>query len=349
MRAIRTLTAIAVALALCGRLPGEDRESAEPTPHVGEAALDPERIKAAVTKSIALLEHSGAEYRRHRECFSCHNQALPVTALAEARRRGFTIDEDNFRAQLDHTSAHLERGREAYLKGIGQGGKADTAGYALWTLEEGGRGPDENTAAVTSFLLDWQKDNGHWKATSQRPPSEASAFTTTYLAIRALGVFGTDEQGERIAERRSAVVEWLKTAEPKDTEDRVFRLRLLGYLGADESEVQAATRELLEFQQDDGGWSQTAELSSDAYATATVLVALNEYGGVEASDPAWRRGIAFVLNTQQDDGSWHVASRSKPFQTYFETGFPHGKDQFISAAASSWATLGLLYALEAVK
>jgi N-acyl-D-amino-acid deacylase len=267
-------------------------------------------------------------------------------ALAEARRRGFEIDEAGLLEQLDHTAAHLERGRSAYLKGIGQGGKADTAGYALWTLEAGGREPDENTEPVASFLLDWQKDQGHWKATSQRPPSEASPFTTTYLAIRGLHVFGTDEQQPRIEERRAAVLDWLKTAEPQDTEDRVFRLRLLGYLNADESVLEASVAELLALQRADGGWSQTAELGSDPYATGSVLAALDEYGSVDGEHAAYRRGVEYLLRTQREDGSWHVASRSKPFQTYFESGFPHGKDQFISIAASSWATLALLAAVE---
>jgi N-acyl-D-amino-acid deacylase len=39
-----------------------------------------------------------------------------------------------------------------------------------------------------------------------------------------------------------------------------------------------------------------------------------------------------------------VKSRSKPFQAYFETGFPHEKDQFISSHASSWAVVALALA-----
>jgi hypothetical protein len=41
------------------------------------------------------------------------------------------------------------------------------------------------------------------------------------------------------------------------------------------------------------------------------------------------------------DGSWFVRSRSLPVQPYFETGFPHGRSQFISCAATSWATAAL--------
>ena len=33
------------------------------------------------------------------------------------------------------------------------------------------------------------------------------------------------------------------------------------------------------------------------------------------------------------------------FQPYFETGFPHGRSQFISAAATSWAVVALAYAM----
>jgi hypothetical protein len=82
-------------------------------------------------------------------------------------------------------------------------------------------------------------------------------------------------------------------------------------------------------------------MDSDAYATGTVLVALHQAGGLPTTDPAYQRGVAFLLKAQREDGSWLVRSRSKPFQRYFESGFPHGKDQFISITASAWATTAL--------
>jgi len=33
-----------------------------------------------------------------------------------------------------------------------------------------------------------------------------------------------------------------------------------------------------------------------------------------------------------------------PIQPYFESGFPHGRDQFISAAATNWAATALALA-----
>jgi hypothetical protein len=63
---------------------------------------------------------------------------------------------------------------------------------------------------------------------------------------------------------------------------------------------------------------------------------------VKENTPAFRRGIEFLLALQAADGTWHVKSHARPIQKYFETGFPYRTDQFISYAATCWATLALL-------
>jgi hypothetical protein len=88
-------------------------------------------------------------------------------------------------------------------------------------------------------------------------------------------------------------------------------------------------------------------MESDAYATGTALVALHQAGGLRTAEPAYRRGVRYLVSTQLDDGSWHVKTRSKPFQTYYESGYPHGPDQFISIAAAGWSTTALALALPA--
>jgi hypothetical protein len=97
-------------------------------------------------------------------------------------------------------------------------------------------------------------------------------------------------------------------------------------------------------QQPDGGWPQTPYLGSDAYGTGQVLYTLHELG-VSARATPYRQAVQYLLRTQHDDGSWHVKSRSPKFQPYFESGFPHGHDQWISSAATAWATMGLAYAI----
>jgi squalene cyclase len=100
-------------------------------------------------------------------------------------------------------------------------------------------------------------------------------------------------------------------------------------------------QELLAKQRSDGGWADLDTMDSGAYSTGKALYAL-QIAGMPASDAAYARGVQYLLKTQQEDGSWYVKTRAMAFQPYFDAGFPHAFDQWISAAGSSWATLALL-------
>jgi spermidine/putrescine-binding protein len=135
--------------------------------------------------------------------------------------------------------------------------------------------------------------------------------------------------------------QWLETAKPETNEDQAMRLLGLSWAKSGAKQLQKAARELLAEQRPDGGWGQMQTLQTDAYATGQALVALRWSGQLAASDPAYQRGIAYLLQTQFADGSWLVRTRTFPFQPYKESGFPHGADQWISAAGSSWAAMAL--------
>jgi hypothetical protein len=99
-------------------------------------------------------------------------------------------------------------------------------------------------------------------------------------------------------------------------------------------------------QRPDGGWSQLSTMSSDAYATGEALYALFESGTLKPGDEASQKGLAWLLKTQDHTGAWIVQTRTYPIQPFFTTDFPpYDENQFISAAATSWATLALLDAL----
>lgn len=102
---------------------------------------------------------------------------------------------------------------------------------------------------------------------------------------------------------------------------------------------------MLKQQTDDGAWSQLpGQRPGDAYATGTALFALRR-AGLAANDPVYRKAVNYLLSTQKEDGSWFVETRSRPVQAFFDNGDPGGKSQFISFAATGWATLALLEAL----
>ena len=314
------------------------------------AGAEEQAVRAAILKSLPLLERSSAITIEERSnCFTCHHTGLPVLTLSTARERGFGVDARNLEAQIQFTAAFLAKGRANYASGKGQGGQAYTAGSALWTLELGGHKPDATTEAVMEFLLDYSKDANHWKSPSDRPPSVESPFSTTFVVLKGLKTFGTPAQQERMAQRTARARDWLLKTPAKSTEDKVFKLWSLAVTDADRAATQQAAQDLLHLQREDGGWAQLDGMSSDAYATGTALVALHRTGFLAENDAGYDRGVNWLIQAQLDDGSWHVVSRSKPFQSYFESGYPHGKDQLISMTAACWATIALLEALSVVK
>ena len=297
---------------------------------------EPQPVRQATSRAVEIVNKAAVGHAENRDCFSCHQQSLPLLAFATASKAGLASASGHSKRQLDHTIAFVDKNRENYLSNKGTGGQVDTAGHILLGLAAAGHPPDANTDAIVHYLLKRQAEDGHWNCSSNRPPSEASHVTTTWLASAGLKAYGES----RAKESKTAIEkarDWLRKVKPKDNEDHAFRLMGLRACGEGPVETAQAAADLLARQQTDGGWSQTQEVASDAYATATALVALH----LPATDKARAKANAYLLASQKPDGSWHVASRSKPFQKYFETGFPHGKDQWISSTATAWAIVAL--------
>jgi hypothetical protein len=309
------------------------------------AAPPPSPVWAAISRALPLLVKGSRGQLDERNCFSCHNQGPPILALTTARSRGFFVRGADVTDQLEFLAAQLEREKSEDRKGEALTGHGIRGGWALATLEVGGWKADSGIEAVVELLLADSKDLDHWTPARPRPPTGASHFTATYLALRALRVCGTAAQKERIARRLGDARGWLLAAKPKDTEDRVFRLRGLREVGMTGTALKEAVQELLRTQRSDGGWGQLEAWASDAYATGSALVALHQAGEMATSDKVYQRGVAYLLRTQMADGSWLVRTRSEPIQKHFESGFPHGKHQFISIAGTGWAVTALALTL----
>ena len=317
------------------------------TPAAQAASAD-DPVRAAVEKGLRRLEQGAANYTKNRQCFSCHHQAIPMAAFDLARRRGFAVDEEEVRHQVEFTLDAFRPKRDQIAKGQGVGGTNTSAVYALFTLEMAGSAPDEVSTALVKYLLETQRSDGCWPVQSNRPPMQNSDFTPTVLALRALKAYGPSKDAKDADELRKRVDaayekgrEWLLSAKPKTTEDRSFQLRGLVFVGAPREAIDAGRDALLKDQRADGGWAQLPERDSDAYAAGAVLTAIR-LAGVKPEDESYRKGVQYLLKTQRDDGGWIVETHSKPVQTYFDNGDPGGKSQFISFPATAWAVMALL-------
>lgn len=306
---------------------------------------------AAVRKAVELglenVQKAATKYPQHRSCFSCHHQTLPLLALGTARSRGFRIDDKLPQAQADLTRDSFSGSIENMKEGKGIGGRAMTVGYALWALDLVGGNGDETTEAMVSYLLKTQRPEGHWTGQVRRPPLEESYVTCTVLAVQGMKRYAAASQRGAVDAAVAKARAWLATAAVNGQEDKAARLWGLHLLGAKPEELREARTAVLKAQRDDGGWAQLDEMASDAYATGQALYLL-QATGFESADPAYQRGLRFLLKTQRPDGSWLVVSRSKPIQPYyaFDDEDPLGKNQFISVPATSWAVAALAAANE---
>jgi len=298
----------------------------------------------AVARSLPLLQRSDATFLRKSGCVGCHNNTLTAMTVATARRNGFPVDEEESRQQVKTISTYLESWRDRALQGIGIPGDSDTIAPILLALAAAQYPPDPATDAMARFLKGQQRPDGRWDVFAHRPPVEASTFNSTAAALRALQVYAPKSRRAEYDNAIRLAAAWLRKTEPQFTDDRVYRILGLSWSGASREVLRQAGDALAATQRPDGGWSQIPTLASDAYATGEALVALRE-SGFSVDDPPYRRGLTFLLRSQCEDGSWHVSSRALPVQPYFESDFPHGRDQFVSSAATNWAVMALLPAV----
>ena len=305
-------------------------------------------IAAAVSRSLPLLQRTDASFMPKSGCFSCHNQSLEAMAVGQARKSGFRVDEQ--------TSAQQVRANAGALAGIRDGLRQGffipvanpnpfILSYVLLGLDAEGYKPDLSTDAVAMYLQTHQMADGHWAfGPESRPPLCSNGLAQTVLSMRALQLYSPRVDKAAYAKAVQLAAAWIAEFRPRTNYDLAWRLQGLVWSGKSKDAVLKARRELLAIQRADGGWSDLASMESGPYTTGLAMLALQS-SGLPVSDPAYQRGVRYLLGTQLEDGSWHVRTRATGFQPYFDNGFPHGVDQWISAAGTSLATMALTLAV----
>jgi len=183
-------------------------------------------------------------------------------------------------------------------------------------------------------------NSGRWSASCRRAPMQASMVGDTVLALVGVETYASKEQRPRAAFARAAGEKWLGSVLLTSQQDRLWRLWGLHQLTADSDTKRIVLDAVLATQKEDGGWAETDDRSSDAFSTGQTIYVLM-IAGKSPTDPAIARGCDYLVRTQHTDGSWLFESHVKPVQPFFDNGDPHGKNQFISVAATAWATAAL--------
>jgi hypothetical protein len=319
-----------------------------------------EAIQRALPPLMNTAEESVQTYLRHRshqDCVACHQQQLPLAAMSLTHSRHLATDREVTRHQLDllirsFSAGHIQGGGEMHslleadLQTTFHPEPAIFDGYVALDLELEHQPASEITDSLVHQLATIQNPDGHWNWNLPRAPIQASEIAATAAAVHTIRLFGIPACQRELDQQVERARAWLAQADAETTEERVHQLLGLAWAGEESRVLDKLAEQLIRQQHPNGGWGQLAGLESDAYATGQSLYALMEGAKIPSAHAAVQRGIDFLRQTQLADGTWHVRTRAHPFQPPMESGFPHGRDSWISSAASSWAVIALATSLD---
>lgn len=291
-----------------------------------------------IPAAVQLLEKSSETFFKEGGCVSCHHSALVSLAgnyaaaadLDLAAQRAFRLTR-----QLGGIQSTLQQMLPAP-------GDIDTMLYMLLDARGLNLAPSTETETVARYLVARQQPQGNFTMRGiSRSPIEEADIHRTALAIWLLPQYADAALREQLAPRIQLATKWIEAQPAHNLDEAAMKLLALRWGSAPSGQIDKARKQLLTMQSKDGGFAGRPGLTSEPYATGLAIFALRDGGRMPATDAVITRAAAWLKAAQLPDASWYQSSRSPKFQPYFESGFPHGHDQWISASATAWAVIGL--------
>lgn len=294
-------------------------------------------IKDTVKKSLPYLEEKGEGWMVEHKCSSCHQVPSMLWSLNTANHHGLYPE----KKKLDQWASWAED------KMIDRHDNTEF-NPPLDTMVQHMMGQTYNLIPNHSFhtfkifpsyILTLQLEDGSWKAEGQLPGQKRDEQETHTIATMwtALALLTFEPDNEEVKTSVQKAITWLENSEEgKTNEWRVVSLLLSHKLNKTD-QLQYHRDTLYADQNADGGWAWDANHPSDALATGQSLYALSVTQSDHENIKAFQNGIAFLLQTQKDNGEWVVAStlarmkeKTVPTSNYWGT---------------AWAVIGLLHSL----
>jgi hypothetical protein len=304
---------------------------------IGAAAADPSpNLKEVINRGLTFLAKDNLAWKETRRCAECHHAPFTIWALNEGKKQGYAVDE---KALADLTAWAVAKDLPARTVAKPEQIELNEAPLLLALGLEAGDAkatPDGLKKLLASLLSD-QGQDGSWKLSYEFRPIGSSPETLTTLALLALSAPNAPDMGPEGKAALEKGLKWLRAADADDEpQTAALRLILWRRLGLLATEWEPLVNKLRGAQNADGGWGQTREAKSDAYATGQALYALAE-AEAKPGDEAVRKGQSFLATTQREDGAWAMVSRA-----IMRDGKPPKNLEPITHAGSAWAVLGLV-------
>jgi hypothetical protein len=285
-------------------------------------------------RALAYLSREVPAWSKEHKCFSCHNNGDAARALYTAARLGLKVPN----GALDDTTHWLAKPDDWDKNGGDQtfnDKQLDRLQFAVALLEaiDAGRIKERGPLLKAAELVAAQQHrDGYWPI----GPDETIGSPVTHGATLAT------VQGRRLLDRadptkyKDAIKkadDWLQQRPVKTVLDAAALLLLLDK--ADDDAAKERRKECLEElrkgESKDGGWGPYVNSAPEVFDTALVTLALSRQPETKEIRTWLKRGRAYLLSTQQKDGSWPETTR------------PSGADSYAQRlSTTAWATQALL-------
>ncbi len=191
-------------------------------------------------------------------CYTCHHEGLQFRVDRVAAEHGLPVDRnaenEHFRmivGQVHYKNESLF-GVDAGLRGIQIINPAEVSAVALTSFHDLGVPPSLPLEVKAQRLAKLQRPDGYWVTMDERPPQDASRFTTTAYAIEAIKDYLPEQLGSEKREVISRARGWLLTSLPRDSEDEAMQLFGLKSAGVSGKEIDPIAKRLIAEQRRDG-------------------------------------------------------------------------------------------------
>ena len=318
---------LAALIGACGPQPVS--VETEPQPAAIPNSDAPDAV-TAIRSSLRYLEEDGDRWlegevwvQDGEGCVSCHHVGYALWSHREAERAGVPFPTDGIDDLRRRAIDFLAQPRKTRLVSATQMIMAEAH--------------SENDL---TYIRGDGKQAGHWRARGQFPSQKRGEEEGDDVAsLWALAALATLEplDGETEA-RRARALEWVARAERGISNEWTAARLIVAFQQEEDERVSALLGEILATQNEDGGWSWLEEDPSNPFSTGHTVYALGTVGGDRARD-ALRRGVVYLLENQQADGTWETPSKlisTKPSEK---------KDYIYRYWGTAWASLGLSRAL----
>jgi hypothetical protein len=316
------------------------------------AAPHVDSSNSSVERGLRFLQKEAFDWKATRKCAACHHASLMLWAANEARNRGYSVDEPALKELTGwafgdmKTNSLTEQAPPRNVINLGwvyvllsvetapalklsATHKAQTPSAAdpTGTYEQ-----DILSARETLLrqIVSKQAADGSWgHPLDLRVP--LGGPTEDIAILSRLALVQSGDKSKAVSDCIEKAGSWL-AANHDETSRQARNLRLLMSLCEEKprKEMEPILTAIRAEQNPDGGWSQTPEMKSDAYATGQTLYVLAR-SGVKPAAPEMQRGVEFLNRTQRDDGSWPMTSRVNAKNL-----------SPITATGTAWAVLGLV-------